>query len=101
MGPLLTLSPFYRRDASQAPGFAIRPLIAEDRGRGGFGEGPVHRPDKALEIPTQFAEANDLKVRTHGFGVGVGLGHNIVNPDALGAWADEVLGLCVDLYENG
>ncbi|GLY28895.1 alpha/beta hydrolase [Kineosporia sp. NBRC 101731] len=56
--------------------------------------------DTAEKIPTEIGDANELKTMTHEFGPEMGLDHNIVNPDALGEHADEVLNLYLDLYEG-
>ncbi|GAB6898975.1 hypothetical protein JCM9957A_20650 [Kineosporia succinea] len=139
---LLALSPFYQPASSQAPAFAIKPLIVlygfrllpnrrvgdtnftlsglaqylrvgrnlrDDPTSGKLrtvavatsAKDPFIDREKAVEVPTRLAEANGLKVRTHEFGPETGLGHNIVNPDALGPRSDEILGLYVDLYEQG
>ena len=56
--------------------------------------------DVATGIPTEIAEANDLKVATHEFPEKEALPHNIVRPDYLGERAEEVNQLYVDLYEG-
>ncbi len=56
--------------------------------------------DVATGIPTEIAEANDLKVATHVFPAEAKLPHNIVRPDYLGEQADEVSDLYFELYEG-
>ncbi len=56
--------------------------------------------DKAFEVPTELAEANDLKATTHEFPAELNLPHNIVNPDNLGSHAAEIENLYFELYEG-
>ncbi|GLY29675.1 alpha/beta hydrolase [Kineosporia sp. NBRC 101731] len=56
--------------------------------------------DAATAIPADVAQANDLKAAVHEFPAEFDLGHNIVNPSALGSHATEVGNLYFALYEG-
>jgi pimeloyl-ACP methyl ester carboxylesterase len=54
----------------------------------------------ARDVPADLARANGLTLRTQVFPASQGLGHNIVDPAALGTRGDEIDALYVSLYEG-
>ncbi|GAA2186220.1 alpha/beta hydrolase [Micromonospora lupini] len=78
-----------RRTGLLSAAVAISPLDA------------VVHPGAAVTVPRRIARANGIALRVCALPESWGVRHNTLDLTALGADADELLGLYVDLYEGG
>ncbi|TDC29682.1 alpha/beta fold hydrolase [Micromonospora sp. 15K316] len=137
---LLVLSPFYKPNSAQAPGFVVKPtivlfgfhLLPDKINSAGFSFAALSQylriarnfdldrrnprlmsvavvtsanddfidRQEAVGVARRIATSSDRTLAVHELPKELGVGHDIVDPEALGGNADELDSIYVDLYEG-